>query len=210
MDMALEYCEGSPYSTYLYKWIPAQWWSDTQIEPEPEPEPPTFSDDFDRANSSDLGAGWVEVSGDWSIVSNQLSPGSAGGTIILRAATQMVSDDHYVQATITATAAASHGVWCRGNANISSGYLWRNDGTSWDLFSVVGGSFTALGSYAAAAVPGDVAKIQVVGSTITCFVNDVERVSVTNTHVTTGLNVGIRSESTSAIRFDDFVATEAA
>ena len=168
----------------------------------------TFTDDFNRSDTSDLGASWVEVSGDWSIVSNQLSPGAAGGTIILRAAGAMDSSDHYAQATIAATTAASHGVWCRGNSNISQGYLWRNDGSSWDLFSVVGGSFSVLGSYAAAAAPGDVAKVQAVGSTIKAYVNGIERVSVTDTGVATGTSVGIRSESASAIRFDDFTAAD--
>ncbi|KND45419.1 hypothetical protein [Streptomyces stelliscabiei] len=168
----------------------------------------SFSDDFNRADSSDLGAGWVEVSGDWSIVSQQLSPGAAGGTIILRAAGAMDTDDNYAQVTIAATVAASQGVWCRGNSNISSGYLWRNDGSTWDLFSVVGGSFTAIGSYAAAAAPGDVAKVQAVGSTIKALVNGVERVSLTNTHVVTGTSVGIRSESAGALRFDDFAAAD--
>lgn len=168
----------------------------------------SFSDDFNRPNSSDLGPSWVEVSGDWSIVSNQLSPGSAGGTIILRAADTMATSDHSAQVTIAATTAASHGVWCRGNSNLSSGYLWRNDGTSWNLFSVVGGSFTNLGSYTAAAAPGDIAKIQAVGSTIKAYVNGIERVSVTDTGVATGTSVGIRSESASAIRFDDFAAAD--
>jgi hypothetical protein len=166
----------------------------------------TFADDFNRANSTDLGAGWVEVSGDWSIVSNQLSPGSAGGTIILRAATAMATSDHYAQVTIAATAAVSQGVWARGNSNISQGYLWRNNGTSWDLFSVVGGSFVVIGTYTAAAAPGDVAKIQVVGSAIKGYVNGVLRVSVTDTAVTTGTSVGIRSESSGSVKYDDFFA----
>ncbi|MDX3549484.1 hypothetical protein PV724_44220 [Streptomyces europaeiscabiei] len=168
----------------------------------------TFTDDFNRANTSDLGAGWVEVSGDWSIVSNQLSPGAAGGTIILRAADPMASSDHSAQVTIAATTAASQGVWCRGNSNISTGYLWRNDGTSWNLFSVVGGSFTSIGSHAAAAAPGDVAKVQAVGSTIKGYVNGIERVSVTDTGVATGTSVGIRSESTGSIRYDHFTAAD--
>lgn len=168
----------------------------------------TFTDDFNRTNSSDLGAGWVEVSGDWAIDTNRLSPGASGGTIILRAAAAMDSNDHYAQVTIAATTSASHGVWCRGSSNLSSGYLWRNDGSTWDLFSVVGGSFTNLGTYAAAAAPGDVAKVQAVGSTIKALVNGVERVSLTNTHVTTGTSVGLRSESTNAIRFDDFTAAD--
>lgn len=168
----------------------------------------SFSDGFDRGDTSDLGAGWVEVSGDWSIVSQQLSPGAAGGTIILRAAGAMDTDDNYAQVTIAATVAASQGVWCRGNSNISSGYLWRNDGSEWTLFSVVGGSFTAIGSYTAAAAPGDVAKVQAVGSTIKCYVNGIERVSITNSHVTTGTSVGIRSESAGALRFDSFDAAD--
>lgn len=168
----------------------------------------TFTDDFNRANSTDLGAGWVEVSGDWSIASNQLSPGAAGGTIILRAASTMASNDHYAQVTIAATTVASQGVWCRGNSNISQGYLWRNNGTSWDLFSVVGGSFTVIGTYTAAAAPGDIAKVQAVGSTIKGLVNGIERVSVVNTAVTTGASVGIRSDSAGAIRYDDFSAAD--
>jgi hypothetical protein len=168
----------------------------------------SFSDDFNRPNSSNLGPGWVEVSGDWSIVSNQLSPGAAGGTIILRAAGAMDSSDHSAQFTIAATTAASHGVWCRGNSNISSGYLWRNDGTSWGLFAVVGGSFSIIGTHAAPSAPGDVAKVQAVGSTIKAFVNGVERVSVVNTAVATGTSVGIRSESSGALRFDDFAAAD--
>lgn len=168
----------------------------------------SFTDDFNRADSTDLGPNWVEVSGDWSIASSQLSPGAAGGTIILRAATAMAGNDHAAQVTIAATTAASQGVWCRGNSNITNGYLWRNDGTSWDLFSVIGGSFSVIGTYAAAAAPGDVAKVQAVGSTIKGYVNGVERVSVTDTGVATGTSVGIRSESTSSIRYDDFAAAD--
>jgi hypothetical protein len=168
----------------------------------------TFTDDFNRADSTNLGANWVEVSGDWSIISNQLSSGSAGGVVILRAATAMATNDNSAQITIAATGAVSHGVWCRGNTNITQGYLWRNDGTSWNLFSVVGGSFTSIGSFAGAAVAGDVAKIQAVGSTIKGFVNGIQRVSVTDTAVATGTSVGLRAESTNVLRFDDFTGAD--
>ncbi|MFE7510181.1 hypothetical protein ACFU8I_02970 [Streptomyces sp. NPDC057540] len=168
----------------------------------------TFADDFNRPDSSSLGAGWVEVSGDWAIVSGQLSPGNDGGTIILRAAIAMDSNDHSVQAAIAATTAASHGVWCRGNSGFSSGYLWRNDGSEWTLFSVVSSTFTAIGSYTAAAAPGDVVKLQAVGATIKGYVNGVERVSVTDTAVASGTSVGFRSTASGAIRFDDFAAAD--
>lgn len=168
----------------------------------------TFSDDFNRANGAP-GANWVDGTGLWTIVSNQLSSGSAGGTIVIRAATAMATNDHSAQITIAATGAVSHGVWCRGNTGFTQGYLWRNDGTSWVLFSNVGGSFTSLGSFSGAAVAGDIAKIQAVGSTITGYVNGTARVTVTNTAVTTGTSVGLRAESSSALRFDDFSASDA-
>ena len=167
----------------------------------------TFTDDFNRANGAP-GANWVDGTGLWTIVSNQLSSGTAGGTIVIRAATAMATNDNSTQVTIAATGAVSHGVWCRGNTGFTSGYLWRNDGTSWALFSNVGGSFTSIGSYAAAAVAGDVAKVQAVGSTIQGFVNGISRVSVTNTAVTTGTSVGLRAESTNLLRFDDFTGAD--
>ncbi|WP_392971172.1 hypothetical protein [Streptomyces sp. LN245] len=167
----------------------------------------TFTDDFNRANGAP-GANWVDATGLWAIVSNQLSSGTVGGTIVIRAATAMATNDNSAQVTIAATAAVSHGVWCRGNTGFTSGYLFRNDGTGWSLFSVVGGSFTSIGSYAVAAVAGDVAKVQAVGSAIKCYINGTLRISVTDTAVTTGASVGLRAESTSALRFDDFTAAD--
>jgi hypothetical protein len=167
----------------------------------------TFTDDFNRANGAP-GAGWVDGTGLWTIVSNQLSPGSAGGTIVIRAATAMATNDNSAQTTIAATGAVSHGVWCRGNTGFTQGYLWRNDGTSWVLFSNVGGSFTSIGSFAGAAVAGDIAKVQAVGSTITGYVNNVARVTVTNTAVTTGTSTGLRAESSPLLKFDDFTGAD--
>jgi hypothetical protein len=168
----------------------------------------SFSDDFNRVDSTDLGPSWVEVSGDWSIISGQLSPGSSGATIVLRAASAMASSDHSAQITIAATTAVSQGVWCRGDNTLTNGYLWRNDGTTWALFKVVSGAFTSLGTFSAAAAPGDVAKVQAVGSTIKGFIGGVERVSVTDTSVTSGLSVGLRVMSTSGLRFDNFAAAD--
>ncbi|MDX3245844.1 hypothetical protein [Streptomyces sp. ME18-1-4] len=167
----------------------------------------TFTDDFNRADGAP-GANWVLVSGPWTIISQQLSSGTVGGTVIIRAATAMATNDNSAQVTITATGAVSHGVFCRANSTFTQGYLWRNDGTTWTLFSNVGGSFTSIGSFAGAAVAGDVAKVQAVGSTIKGLVNGIERVSVTNSAVATGTSVGLRAESTNLLRFDDFTGAD--
>jgi hypothetical protein len=167
----------------------------------------SFSDDFNRPDGSP-GANWVQVSGTWSIISNQLSPGTTSGTVLLRAATAMASNDNYAQVKITATTPVSQGVWCRGNSDLTSGYALRNNGSNWALFSVVGGTFTSIGTYSAAAVADDVAKVQAVGSTIKAVINGVERINVVNTAVTTGTSVGIRSEANTGLRYDDFTAAD--
>jgi hypothetical protein len=167
----------------------------------------TFTDDFNRANGAP-GANWVDATGLWTIVSNQLSSGTAGGTVVIRAATAMATNDNSAQVTIAATGAVSHGVWCRGNTGFTSGYLWRNDGTSWVLFSNVGGTFTSIGSFAGAAVAGR--HRQGAGRRIDDqgVVNGVQRVSVTDTAVATGTSVGVRAESTNLLRFDDFTGAD--
>jgi hypothetical protein len=121
----------------------------------------------------------------------------------------MLSNDHYAQVTITATTPVSQGVWCRGDATLQTGYAVRNNGTNWALFSVVGGAFTSIGTFAAAAVAGDVVKIQAIGTSIKVFINGVERITATNSAVTTGTTVGIRADANSLLRFDNFVASEA-
>lgn len=205
--MALSYSKDSPFSSYLLNWIPAPWLSDT-VTPPPVGPTITFQDDFNRADGSP-GANWVQVSGTWAIISNQLSTGTTGSGILLRAATAMLSNDHYAQVTIAATTPVSHGIWCRGDNTLQTGYAVRNNGTNWALFSVVGGSFTSIGTYAAAAIAGDVVKIQAIGTSIKVFINDVERISATNSAVTTGTTVGIRADANSLFRFDNFVASEA-
>ena len=46
------------------------------------PECLLFSDDFNRANSTNLGSRWTEASGDWSISSNQLKEAGTSGALL--------------------------------------------------------------------------------------------------------------------------------
>ncbi|MGW4525183.1 hypothetical protein [Amycolatopsis sp. NPDC004378] len=168
----------------------------------------SFTDSFTRADSTTVGNGWVEVVEDWSIASNRLAAPASGGTGIITCGTAMATDDNSAQVTIAVAAAVSCGVWCRGDSVFGNGYLWRNDGTSWDLFRNQSGSFTVLATFAGAAVNGDVAKIQAVGSTIKAYVNGVERASVTDTGIVTGKNTGLRCAASGSVRYDDFSAAD--
>ncbi|HEY3478240.1 MAG TPA: hypothetical protein VGL02_04990 [Streptomyces sp.] len=168
----------------------------------------SFTDDFNRPDSTTVGNGWVEVAEDWSITSGQLAPAAAGGTGIIACGTAMATDDNSAQATIAVAGAVSCGVWCRGDSVFGNGYLWRNDGTSWDLFRNSSGSFTALATFPGAAANGDIAKIQAVGSTIKAYVNGVERASVTDTGIMIGKNTGLRCAASATVRYDDFAAAD--
>lgn len=165
----------------------------------------TFSDNFDRADGP-VGSGWVQVSGTWTIASDLLSPGSSGSTVVLRAAASMATSDNAAQITIAATTPVSQGVWCRGDSTLNNGYVLRSDGTTWALFKVISGTFTSLGTYAAAVAAGDIAKVQAVGSTITGTINGAARITLTDTSVTSGTSVGLRCMSTSGLKFNDFIA----
>lgn len=167
----------------------------------------SYVDDFNRADSTTV-TGWIESGDDWSIKSNMLAPGISSLGIITYNS-PLTSDDHYCQAVISVATSSSMGVYCRADGtSFNSGYLWRNNGSSWNLFYNVGGSFTSIASYAAGASNGDVAKIQAVGSTITAYVNGIQRASVTNTEVSSGKYVGIRCEASSTCRFDNFAAAD--
>lgn len=166
----------------------------------------SYTDDFNRADSTNIG-NWTEVADNWSIISQQLAPGTTATGLAIYAS-PLSTNDHYAEIVLSNASGSSMGVFARSDVTGNNFYLWRNDGTTWNLFYNIGGNFTSIGSYAAAAANGDVARIQCVGSTIKGFVNGVERVSVTDTQIPTGLYGGVRSSASSTARYDNFAAAD--
>lgn len=165
-----------------------------------------YSDDFNRADSTTV-SGWTEIIDDWSIKSNQLAPGLSTSGVILFAS-PLDTSDHYAQITITAATTTSMGILARADVTATNYYLLRNNGSSWNLFTNLAGTFTSIGSYSAAAVNGDVMRIQCIGTTIKAIINGVERISVTDASITTGLYAGVRSTQSSTTRYDNFTAAD--
>jgi hypothetical protein len=165
-----------------------------------------YSDDFNRADSTTV-SGWTEITDDWSIKSNQLAPGITTTGVILYAS-PLDTSDHYAQITVSTASATSMGIFARADVAATNYYLLRNNGTSWNLFSNLAGTFTSIGSYTAAAVSGDVARIQCIGTTIKAIINGTERISVTDSAITTGLYTGVRSIQSSTTRYDNFTAAD--
>jgi len=166
----------------------------------------SYSDDFNRPDSTNIG-NWTESGDNWSIISQQLAPGTSTLSIVIYNST-LDTTDHYAEITLSNATATSMGVFARSDVGGNNFYLLRNNGTSWDLFSNIGGSFTNIGTYTAAPNNGDTARIHCVGSTIKGFINGVERISVTNTDITTGVYSGLRSEASSTARYDNFLAAD--
>lgn len=168
----------------------------------------TYSDDFNRPNSTTIG-NWTEWGDDWSIVDNQLAPGTTAiGLVVYSSA--LATSDHYAEITLSTAVPSSMGVIARSSIDTGTYYLWRSDGTSWTLFRQIGGNFVDIGSYVAPGADGDVARLECIGSTIKGYVNGIERVSTTNTEITTGLYAGVRSAASATARFDNFVASDTA
>jgi len=168
----------------------------------------SYSDNFDRPDSTNIG-NWTEHADNWSIISNQLAPGLAA-TSFVTYNSPLDTSNHYAEIAIPVASATSMGVLARSDVGGNNFYLWRSDGSNWDLFYNVGGSFTSIASYAAPLVNGDVARIECNGSTIKGYVNGVERVSVVDTQIPTGTYVGVRSQASSTARYDSFLAADLA
>ncbi|KAF0218801.1 MAG: laminin G sub domain [Geobacteraceae bacterium] len=114
------------------------------------------------------------------------------------------------------SANSQSGAACRLSTSDNTMYLARYiQGTGWTLAKIVSGTFTQLGStYAQTLTVGNIynVKVQAVGSTIKMFVDGVERVSVTDTAITTAGKAGLRSQlgtATTGYHLDNFQAIDA-
>ncbi len=129
------------------------------------------TDDFTRANAPNLGANWGLVTGlnTFQVSSNQadtLNGSNLGGRYTAVAAPA----NQYSKVTLSAlNASTSTGVGAA--VRMASGaitmYLIQGNTTETTMFKGVGGSFTQLGSTAAASAVNDTLSIEASGTTIT-------------------------------------------
>lgn len=170
-----------------------------------------FTDDFNRADSTNLGADWTQSAGSWSIASNRLKPLGTTGNHIARCNTAMSDTDHYAQAAGWGTSTDVPQIVIGGNAAMTSYYFGRiNNGTS-QIYKVSGGT-TLLGSASSTnVVSGRVLRFQKIGTELKLFVDGATALTVTDGSPLTGTYVGCRSfenddGSGDDVQFDDFEA----
>jgi len=159
-----------------------------------------FSDNFDRADSTSLGANWTEAVGDVQVVSNKV--GSVGATWAeVYDNFTIGSADYKVSATQICNTPAGNFIeifarytdW--NNCYMVYNQFSEGDTTAY-LFKRVSGTQTQLGStYTFAKDDGHDTKFTVscVGTAIKLYVDDVERVSVTDAAHSTEGKHGLRT-----------------
>ena len=182
---------GVPYQTFIPK---------DAIQIASLPHATTITESFNTADSDTLGPSltWTEVSLDTDIVSNQAKFMNTTGTALVRADSDLSSDDHYAQCEIHTQSAASRGYGpiCRKDSTATLTFYharYLNTTDLLQLFKFSGGTGTQLGSsisitYAA----GKVVKVYSDGSTIKAFYDGGELVSATDSAITGNLRTGMR------------------
>jgi len=165
----------------------------------------SFADDFNRGDSSNLGANWTEgldgASG-FAVASNHAEPASSSCNAAW--ASPCDSDDNFSQVTFSVWGSGEYGgLWVRTNGatgtNALIGYMFRQDVTSDNvkLYKRVTGTYTQLGSTVGNAdSAGDVLRMEVSGSDLSCQVNGTPLIEVTDTAISSGKYVGIRATAT--------------
>lgn len=167
-----------------------------------------------------VGTAWI-ISGGRAVLTGQVAENAA------RADSDLVTDDHYAQVTLSSISADAEqntqgGVLCRKDATATQTYyLFRAVAALvaaaqvYDLGKAVGGVQTSLGSDATAPANGHVLRLDCSGSTITAKRNGVIVIGpVTDTAITGNLRTGLWGYSAtsvppatdSRVELDDFSA----
>jgi hypothetical protein len=150
---------------------------------------------------------------------NRARSGSATLTFGYYATTPPGSADYSVAADLVVVSAnGSMGVAGRISTSADTMYFTRYNSAAsrWELFSLVAGAATSLGTFSQALTVGNTynVKLSMVGTAISVLIDGVSRISVTNSAVTVAGRAGLRgtggaSGGTDATSYhlDNFVAS---
>lgn len=172
----------------------------------------TYTDDFNRANSTSLGSSWDEVGGTGlSINTNRIIRDTASGWA--RYVGDHVRSDNYAFCTyvyITDVASNLAGPACRFVSDATTCYYIDQipgpSGGAHRRMKVVAGTTTQLAQNSPYGTNNDVLKIEAYGSSISSYVNGTLVATSTDTAITTGVRSGLRlaANGTGRIALDDW------
>lgn len=174
----------------------------------------TITDDFNRANNSDLGASWTTVTseGNLEIISNTASTINVMTDDSERYSGVTWTDNQSSEAEITVSATdAGAGlgviVRCASAARTYYRIVINSDG-EWELLKQVAGTGTALASGTTTYVAGAVLKLSAIGTTITSTYNGSQIDTRTDSSIASGSpGIALSSNITSG-NIDDWVGKD--
>ena len=152
----------------------------------------TRSDTFDRANSTSLGADWTEDSGDWEIVSNNVSQATTGNSYrkLRWTGAAMDSSDYSVE-VIARSSASNYGIGpaarCAGSSAVTYYAYLMFGGDAAYLGEITAGGENILDTGSAiTANTNYTLRLEVEGSAIRGYLNGVLDVSATDASLSSG------------------------
>lgn len=158
---------------------------------------PVYLDDFNRANSTNLGPNWTEIGTNLEIASNVLRSASSAGTQAVWN-TAMPSTRHYVELTIANIVTDAYMiVGCTGATISGQSYYiggWRGSVTDFQIQRVTaGGSFSTLNTSSSQSITnGDRIRVEKDVATIRVYKNGALMLTATDgVPLTAGSYVGV-------------------
>ena len=179
----------------------------------------TITESWDGADADDMGVDltWTEVLGDFDVLSNECTMTSSTSSHG-RAEHDLATDDHSFAADVEGNGTGSNywGVHARFEASADTSYMYTHKKTGSTFLTLrEAGSNTTLDSGTGSVLLNgtDVIKIEVDGSSIEGFINDVLEIGpCTDTTLTGQTRGGVRgiANGGNRVKFDNFVGTDLA
>lgn len=168
-----------------------RWAIDREPLADPEIIPLDPSDDFNRANSADLGANWTQVPGadNLEIVSNVVRCSASNSHALEYWNADTPSDDQWSEiegVSIPSGVDDAISAMVRTSTGAFTAYYSQMKTNRCALYKVVAGSYAEITSSATNPAAGTVSRVRVVGTTISLNLDGVQELSSTDTTLTSG------------------------
>lgn len=162
-------------------------------------------DDFNRSNSTGLGASWTDVTNGFNVASNQASSRAGGDnqSVYIGAGAPATNDQR--ASIVTGDASGNERGPIARSSDSSETFYWVDIiayGSSQTHILYQGPSFSSLGSWSQQIGTGVEIAIEVESTAIRVYVAGVQKLSVTNSGIASG-KIGLFA-SGSALPMDDF------
>ena len=140
----------------------------------------------DTFPGSSLSSNWTVVTGAFSVASNTVYGNNSGANSLAYWNAYDPGADQYSQATLTSVGAGSpQGPAVRIQTGSTSGYYCKCTSASCQLYRMDSGTESFLGTSAPNAA-GDVIKLNITGSSLTCYKNGSSIITATDSTYSTG------------------------